>query len=612
MRLKSLLAGIAAGVATCLYFRFLVDSRLIYYAQEPAFLCDTRFFVDFAAYPGGLVWYASAFLTQMCQFPWAGAAIITLLLFLAVWQTALLFRNMGIGGIIKITALLPGLLFFSLSADYRFPLAYLLGFLFSLTCVNGYFLVAANGRYCRLIWYCVLASVAYYCSGMGVLLVASTCGIDEVLSKRNRIIGVAMLAIAALLPLAAARLLFVISVASAYLDVAGIRTSLLAAAPYARTSPLIYGAYSVVPITSLVMAAASVLSERKKTWGRNAEHVSGKTLRMVIYGAGIIIVFATAFRSLDTKTRQNYHVEAWARNGSWNSIIAAVTPQRIAGFTILSQMHLLRALCHENKLLNNLFTYPDGLPGKAFMVITGKMASRFPVQMCDCCFEIGALNLAEFWANEALAIKGKNARLLERLAMIHALKGRTNSAEKFISLLEKTPFRGADARRCRNILAGKYESASEKELGKIAGYAPRKEYLSGVYYTELVNLVNQNSGNRIAFEYFIAHNLLNNAVGLVVANVKYFAELGYRELPVHVQEAVALQLSVLRDTTVRVGPFKLNSDIVARYSRFNQLIPQFGNNNSTAGNMIMTEFGTTYWFYLIRSGRPVMLKPGGM
>jgi hypothetical protein len=75
---KCIHAGLFVGIF--LFFRFGVDPRLIYHVQEPPFISDLQFFLPFSKYPGGMVWYAGAFLTQFYQFPWAGAIVITLII----------------------------------------------------------------------------------------------------------------------------------------------------------------------------------------------------------------------------------------------------------------------------------------------------------------------------------------------------------------------------------------------------------------------------------------------------------------------------------------------------------------------------------------------------
>ncbi|MCC7262598.1 MAG: hypothetical protein IT369_08775, partial [Candidatus Latescibacteria bacterium] len=61
-----------------LYIYLQVDPRLLYQAQEPVFFQGWPFCREFLGYPGGVVEYLAALLSQFFCFPWAGALVITL------------------------------------------------------------------------------------------------------------------------------------------------------------------------------------------------------------------------------------------------------------------------------------------------------------------------------------------------------------------------------------------------------------------------------------------------------------------------------------------------------------------------------------------------------
>jgi hypothetical protein len=590
--------AIVPFVLIYLYVLILVDPRLIYHAQEPPFLFDTNFFLDFARYPGGLAWYAGAFLTQFHVFPWAGALITTLGVFLVYWLARIFLSVTGMkkGG--DLIAMAPALALFAAMGDYRFPLAYMLDVIIALVSANLYLCLRTGSRFVRTAFCVLLAVAAYYCTGTGVLLFIVISCVYEAFIKKDIAVGAAIFGIGAVLPFVAARFLFEMSPAAAYLDFLGVKTFLLAAAQYPRTPALVYAAHMVFPC---VIVLARVIP----SW------CAGCNKRLFGIWSTVLIVCilaVVAFLSFDTKAKRNFQIDYYARNDMWSGIVQAVTPARLTDYTILSQTHLFRALYHENRLLSELFTYPGGLPGRSFMAVTGQMAPLFPMQMSDCCFEAGGLNLAEFWAHEALGMQGKKPWILWQLALINILKGRKQSAEKFIALLEKTPFRGTEARICRRFLENDSLFSSDGNLLRIKSYAPRTEYLCRDYYSELVNLFDGNSKNRIAFEYIIAENLLNNFISPVIGNLGFFAMLGYCELPRHVQEAAVFHRSLSGDTMTAAGGFRLAGDLFGNFNRFTQIMSQFGNDRATALNASAAGFGTTYWYYLMSTNRPVLIE----
>ena len=70
-----------------LYLWLSVDTCLIYHSNKtiinfPIFFRGWAFFKEFTSYPGGLVEYLCAFLSQFLYYSWAGALVITLLAWL--------------------------------------------------------------------------------------------------------------------------------------------------------------------------------------------------------------------------------------------------------------------------------------------------------------------------------------------------------------------------------------------------------------------------------------------------------------------------------------------------------------------------------------------------
>ncbi|MBN1309704.1 MAG: hypothetical protein JXA18_17415 [Chitinispirillaceae bacterium] len=611
-------AAVVFPVFIFLFFLLLIDPRLIHHVQDPPFLRDMHFFSSFAGYPGGMVWYISAFLTQWHIFPWLGALIITLFISLNYLQAVFMLRRIGMGRGGEAAAVLPALLLFAAYCDYRLPLSYVAGVSVALLFSNLYLLRSCGHAYGRLLLFGILATVAYCLAGTGALLFAAVCGLYELLYRKKYATGVVIIAAASLLPLIGAKSVFVISVPAAYYDVIGLKTNLLAAAPYPRMPPLIYGVYLFFP---LLLVAGRLFFLRGPTRGPEPPlpargspagrgglfgiRPGGSWLVVGVYAAALA---CTAWRCFDGKAKANYRIDYHARHCRWDDIVREVTPVNLVDYSVLSQMHLFRALYYRNRLLSDLFMYPGALPGKSFLMITGPMAAQYPVQMSDCFFEIGGLNQSEYWAHEALSLKGKKTRILQRLALINLLKGRKNSAEKFITLLGKTLFGREAALNCSRFLDDDSLFAGDDHLRRIGSYMPHREYSCRDYYAELVHLFEENSDNRIAFEFIVAENLLNNSIGPIVENTGFFRRFGYERLPRHVEEAVVVQLALSGSAVATSGGFRLDNGCFRRFEDFNRILSRYREERPRALKLLAPEYGRTYWYYLASTERPVLLK----
>jgi hypothetical protein len=454
-----------------------------------------------------------------------------------------------------------------------------------------------------------LALAAYYLTGTGALVFAMVCGVYEFLLRKNYPGGGIIVTVAAVMPLIAAKYIFVITVPSAYYDYIGLKTYLLEAAQYPRTPPLIYGVYIFFPALVVAWHFVSLFSRRqhpKRTSFGKIRNILGKE---PLRSAPVFIIFiCAAWYCFDSKEKANYRIDYCARHQCWETIVREITPANLTDYSVLSQMHLFRALYYRNRLLDDLFVYPGTLPGRSFLMVTGQMAKYYPVQMSDCCFEIGALNQAKYWAHEALALEGKKPYILQRLALINILQDRKRSAEKFITLLDKIPFYRDSALACRRLLESDSLLQRNDCLRRITSYIMPREYLCRDFYSELVNLFENSSDNRIAFEFIIAENLLNNSISPVVDNTGFFRQLGYRHLPRHVQEAIVFQRTMAHSKETTCGGYQLESGYFRRFEKFNRTLFRYQNDRNRALEKLAPEYGKTYWFYLASSNRPVLLK----
>ena len=615
MQITPKLPVIIVFVFIFLFILFGVDPRLVYHAQEPAFLLDAEFFSGFSGYPGGLIWYISAFFTQFYRYPPAGAFIITLFIVLNYRQTVVFLKSIGFSRYRETVSVLPAVLLFAAYCGYLLPLSYAIGLFIALLFSNLYASCPSCKTALRLLLFVISAAIVYYTAGTGAVLFAALCVISEVLLRKKYAAGAIMAVIVSLLPFIAARFLFVISVQSAYSDFFGVKTSLFEAAQYPRVPLVVYGVYLFFPVMVVVRFLLSVIG--KKTASKAAAPASAAGLQgfragtagwwLLIALITASLVYASCFH-FDRKAKANYRIDYYARHRLWDEIARAMTPEKLNDYSILSQAQLFRALYYRGRLLSDLFTYPNGLPGRSFQMVTGSVARYYPVQMSDLYFEIGGLNQAEFWAHEALALKGEKTYVLQQLAEINLLKGKKNTAEKFIALLRKTLFDRQTAEILTRLLENDSLITGDGYLGRVRSSMPRKEYLCRDYYSELVNLFEDNSENRIAFEYIVAENLLNNSISPIVDNTGYFARFGYARLPRHVQEALALQLVMSNADTAAVNKYKLDSNCCQRLDDFNRILYQNRNDRASALQTMAAEYGATYWYYLASNGRPVYLK----
>jgi hypothetical protein len=117
-------AAQVAGLFAVFYLYVLLRVRPeLFYQQIPdVFRFESSFFAGFVNRPGGLVGYATAFLSPLFAIGWAGALVITLLtLFVCLATRRFLASLAGRGG--SFVYLVPALLILMVLGKYNHPVS---------------------------------------------------------------------------------------------------------------------------------------------------------------------------------------------------------------------------------------------------------------------------------------------------------------------------------------------------------------------------------------------------------------------------------------------------------------------------------------------------------
>jgi hypothetical protein len=211
--------------------------------------------------------------------------------------------------------------------------------------------------------------------------------------------------------------------------------------------------------------------------------------------------------------------------------------------------------------------------------------------------DLGRVNEAERWAHEGLAIEGEMPGILERLAVTNILNGRPGAAGIFLRALERVPFQGARARGYLERLERDPALNDDPQLKQIRPLMLHADYV-GNWSTEQIFLqsLQADSSNRMAFEYLLAHYLLNcdmKGFGQLAARFKDF----YTVLPTHVEEALVVYRHANEALPQGLENYSISSGMADRFATFLDILAQHADDRQEAWDALADEFGATYWFY---------------
>jgi hypothetical protein len=194
---------------------------------------------------------------------------------------------------------------------------------------------------------------------------------------------------------------------------------------------------------------------------------------------------------------------------------------------------------------------------------------------------------------------GENPRSLKRLVITSMVTGDTSLARHYINILDETLFYSKWAHHYENLLNNPELLIRDKEIMEKRHFNLHSDIFADVNGQDigLLQLLNDHPDNRMAFEYYMAQNLLNKNIDKFISQIDRLKELGYTRIPVHYEEAMIVYMRHSDKDIVPEG-YSLSRETIGRLSGYIDIINTYGDNRKKAAQMLYPEYGGTYWFYL--------------
>ncbi len=627
-----LVAAQVVGLFVVFYFYVLWRIRAeLFYQQKPdVFLFDSYFFAAYVGHPGGLVEYASAFLSPLFAFGWLGALVVTLLAaFICLATRWFLAALAAAGG--WFLFLIPALLVLMMLGRYNHPLSLCVGLcvVLGLACVYARI---AHGRWAvRLVAFTIASALAYYAAAGLYVVFALLCGIVEWRVHRRRALAVWCMLSAAVVPLAAGVWLCALSVQDAYRGILlPTERYWLAVPSSALLSKSIRAALLLFfPAAALAVgwrrapgdspdSGAESLPRRPSpvAWlSRAVQHESGARrdwIRSAV-SAAALIAFGVAADALlfDASTKYSLLVAYSAERERWDDVLTHAS--RLPPSDVWNVFHVNRALYHRGELLERMFAYPQvagSVPTLSLqfesLTVT---AQRAPLECGDILFDLGRINESQHMAYEALEQFGERPHTLKRLVYLHAIKGEPDAARRFLAVLERSLLHRDWARDLLRqldadpMLAGLPVVASRRARMVQRDFSGRLDL-----ETMLGQLLEHDPRNRMAFEYLMAYYLLTRQVDKMVANLHRFDDFGQAGLPRHCEEAILIHLDTTGSPAIDLGGRRIRPETRRRGAEFVQAAQRL-QGHPAAFTALHQDFGDTYFFFYVFGYNDPRLAP---
>ncbi|MDR2955056.1 MAG: DUF6057 family protein [Prevotella sp.] len=574
-------------IASFLWIFFVNRYHVIGFQEETQlFRTDSQYIQSYLNRPGGLIDYLGAFFIQFYYYKWLGALIIPLFISLIFLFLVKICRedNNIIERLFLFPAIIPALLLI-MSNDMYFYLSYILGVGFALVCMIIY--QSIPKRKMKYVIGVLLYFVTYFVAGGNAFIFIALVIINELFNKERSLLYIGgMIALSVIVPYLAYLFIYITRLENAY----------LAFSPFTLGFPS--KVYTIAWLSVPVIYFMSELLKKKK-WLQNT-----KSLKVII--PSYIVIIAGLFYGLKSTDEPNleylFRLEHEAEQGNWGKILEMriARPQLDKGNALatfytniaLSEMGALSSLMFQFTQTGGVGFFLDWIPTHFSPWHSGEQYYR-----------LGIIPEAEHCAYEEMVnnIRGEyGSKTLRRLVNTTMLRGDEKGFEKYIKLFEKSPIYKNWAKQQRE----NYEKISNDSTFHIPNLPERLHYRDFFMNyarpeNHFVFILEDNPQNKKIFENLMAYFLLIKQAGSFVTFLdKYYANMGYDEMPRHFEEALLI---------CKYSGMKNMEDILERYPVSEEITEEFMEYTRIAKNTtsqadidkLKEQFGDTYWYYYL-------------
>lgn len=600
----------------------------LYHHQTPVFMSGIDSLVEgCSSVAGGMTEYLGAALTQTFHRPWLGALILALLLGCIAmlsnrWLTGVTGRPHLFAGIVPVVLLL------TLLSGWALPVASMVGMALALLAGVLFSAAVKKVTWAAFATFALLTLALYPATAGPYLFFAALALLHAVMRRR--------FLLAALYGLSAVTIPYLVGIRLWH---CGAREAYLGNLLFEYDhnpqilSTATYAAYPLILVWAVMVA-----------WRgrRNAELPAIHSPRMAFARAAALVVWAVAcgLATHDARLGTILRVDRHARDREWEQALSAAASLRWSSNTTVGQLKDLvylpylsprfprtaqqsvplrlsyesllhnvnLALQRQGRLLDELFCYPQVMGMSAVRMLPDNVGPYVAHSYnIDVLLHLGHINEAERVACEVLANIGPRPWLLERLAMIYALKDQPATAAVFVASLARQPAHRDQANRWREALTADPGLKNDILASEIRPYMYREDFVGsyiGSHPDEemLLRLLHNNPHNRVAFDFLMAHYLLNLRHDQILRRVPVLGEFGYDRMPRHMEEAVLMHAKLTGDR-LDLRDRQISSATLQRFQRFDQMIERMGGLSGKdprpVRDTLRPEFADTYWFYCL-------------
>lgn len=586
--------GIVLFALIMLFFGCVHPELLSYQEQYQLFLYSCEYFMERITVAGGLADYVSEFLVQFYYIPWAGAAVVALVLTLTAWLVYFAsgkhddWRTKTAWALVSAV---PSLLFVGFMGDENallsFPVAIdlvlIATLLFSRLPIKSNVVFGILQAIVFVLLYWFVGAVAI------IFALASQKNSIEISKNLLRISGNLLIAII-LMAIIGRMLMEQYPTNQVFLGINYYRI--------ANEHP-----NELIVIVALIMAIA-VCSNLSSKWFSSKKYLQLAAAAIVVIAVGIQIP-----SNYDSEKFDALLYDKLVREGQWFDIVAHAEKHAPQSEMALQGLNL--ALAKTGQLGDRMFQFPqNGMEG---LIASHKLDNTSCLISAEAFFHLGMVNSAfryYFDLQESIINNRKSGRFMKRMAECLIINGKYKAASKYINKLKQSLFYSDWTRETEKLFNNEAKIDAHPIYGEMRQLRFKKEMLYN--YGELGKMLGilateSNGKNILAWDYFCAAMLLSGDLQLFTGMYHYANEMFHiQQIPRHHQEAIAFMWTFGHQSFDGI-PFPIGNDVKQQIV---QLAQAFQRSHGDASVWRMG-FEKTYWtYYLLRQQQQIKQQSG--
>lgn len=557
-----------------LWFYFPGEYVLLANRDQGLFMLRGDYLFSFLDRPGGLLEYLGSFLNQFLRFRFAGALLLSAIPLAGFLLSVSLVEKISKEQDLLIPGMLSSVLLVGMHNFYPHQLMHSLGLLLAMWLA----VLAPVKQAGRSLFLALSVPLAYFLTGGFVWVFCGLILLEEYLRSgklyyKNLILS---LLYPALLVLSGAWLLFL----EPLRELAGIHL------PFGPA----YGS-SMWPLFFLIWIALYILLAGLARPALKLKAVWKHMIQVLI----VLVVTAPVMHySFSRKNKAFFQIEKLALLEDWDGLLAYTEqhPSRNLFGTYYTNL----ALVNKSKLCTDLFRYPQSF-GRRGLCFEWDAKGEILRRGSDFFWTVNFVNEAHHWAFESMVIDGFTGRNLRRLIQAELVRGNFKIAEKYIDHMAKAMFHGKTADRYKHFLNSTQAMATDPELGPpLAARMEQDFFAEGLDMEKNLRLLLENDpGNRHAFDYLMALLLLEKRVEEINALLPAYQEASKTPLPVLLDECLLVYKITHPEDTI--SNLRVSSPTMERFRAYSQVLRQY-NKPRDAARALYPEYGYSFWFHL--------------